>query len=74
MTSRLRAYPAKGAADLAAYDDLPAEVRARLRATPVELAAIPLHRFWIAAPSPRGPERQAAILRALDQQFPEMAA
>lgn len=74
MTARLRAYPATGAADLAAYDDLPPAVRARLRAAPIEIAAIPLRRFWTAEPASRGPERQAAILRALDQHIPELAA
>lgn len=69
-----KAYPATGAADLAAFDDLPPAVRAKLRAAPIDLAAIPLRRFWTAEPAARGPERQAAILRALDQQFPELAA
>lgn len=74
MRSRLKVYPATGEADLAAYDDLPPAVRARLRSAPVEVAAIPLRRFWNAEPAPRGPERQAAILRALDEHFPELAA
>lgn len=74
MTPRIKAYPAPGAADLAAFDDLPPIVRARLRAAPIDLAAIPLRRFWMAEPAACGPERQAAILRALDQHFPEMAA
>ena len=74
MRASLKAYPATGAADLDAYDDLPSAVRAKLRAAPVEVAAIPLHRFWTAEPAARGPERQAAILSILDQHFPELAA
>lgn len=74
MRPRLKVYPATGAADLAAYDDLPPAVRAQLREGSVELAAIPLQRFWTAEPAARGPEREAAILRAIDQRISELAA
>lgn len=74
LFARLKVYPASGAADLAAYDDLPPAVRAKLRLAPRPVAAIPLRDFWTAEPAARGPERQAALLRALDQKFPELAA
>lgn len=74
LTSPRKVYPASGPADLAAYDDLPPAVRAKVRLAPAPVAAIPLRNFWMAEPAARGPERQAALLRALDQHFPELAA
>lgn len=74
LTSPRKVYPASGPADLAAYDDLPPAVRAKVRLAPTPVAAIPLRNFWMAEPAPCGAERQAALLRALDQHFPELAA
>lgn len=74
MTPRLKVYPATGAADLAAYDELPPAVRAKVRSAATPVAAIPLRRFWTAEPGARGAEREAALLRALDLHFPELAA
>ncbi|MGX1801851.1 DUF6525 family protein [Brevundimonas naejangsanensis] len=74
MTRRTTVYPATGAADLAAYDDLPPAVRAKVRAADAPVAAIPLRRFWTAEPGARGAAREAALLRALDLRFPEVAA
>lgn len=68
-----RLYPVAPADDLAAYDQLPPAVRARVASAPVNVAAGPLLRFWR---SDLGDcvARHAALISALDHAFPEIRA
>lgn len=72
-TSVMPAYPVSQGADMAAYDQLPPAVRARLASAPVNVAAGPLLRFWR---SDLGDcvARHAALISALDHAFPEIRA
>lgn len=64
----LKALPTTAAMDMAAFDDLPPLVRARLRDAPVKVASAPLLRFWR---SDRGDARMRhdAIIAALDHRL-----
>ena len=67
---RLKAYPTSASDEMAAFDDLPAEIRRRLRDLPVSVASIPLLRFW---QSERGTclDRLDGLKVALARAFPD---
>ena len=68
-----RLYPVAPGDDLAAYDQLPPEVRAKVASAPINVAAGPLLKFWL---SDHGDciGRHAVLISVLDGAFSEMRA
>jgi len=62
----LKVWPASAVDEMAAFDALPVEIRARLRDLPVSVAAVPLLRAVRAG----DPERLRRACAQLDRAFP----
>lgn len=58
--------PSTPQAEMAAFDDLPPPIRARVREAPLKLASAPLRQFWIEGPGDCR-QRFAALNAALDE-------